>query len=111
MVKGPHRVMGSAAHNSGHDRIQPRAVKESAVVSGGLHAVIVRLGVFGDILIKLAAALPADRAAGVATASGNRLTKRLGDTEIAEPTDDAMVSDLAPLLAALRHARLQRQST
>ena len=81
------------------------------MVSGDLHAVTVRLDVFRDILIELAAALPPDRAAGVATAIGNRLTDRLGDTEIDEPTDDAMVSDLAPLLAALRHPRLRRQST
>ena len=81
------------------------------MVSGDLHAVTVRLDVFRDILIELAAALPPDRAAGVATAIGNRLTERLGDTEIDEPTDDAMVSDLTPLLAALRHSRVQRQST
>ena len=81
------------------------------MVSGDLHAVTVRLDVFRDILIELAAALRPDRAACVATAIGNRLTERLGDTEIDEPTDVAIVSDLAPLLAALRHARLQRQST
>ena len=81
------------------------------MVSGDLHAVTVRLDVFRDILIELAAALPPDRAAGAATAIGNRLTERLRGTEIDEPTDVAMVSDLAPLLAALRHPRLQRQST
>ena len=81
------------------------------MVSGDPHAVSVRLDVFRDILIELAAALPPDRAAGVATAIGNRLMERLGGTEIDEPTDVAMVSDLAPLLAALRHALLQRQST
>ena len=79
------------------------------MVSGDLHAVTVRLDVFRGILIELAAALPPDRAAGVATAIGNRLTERLRGTEIDEPTDVAMVSDLAPLLAALRHPRLQRQ--
>ena len=66
---------------------------------------------FRDILIELAAALPPDRAAGVATAIGNRLTERLGDTEIDEPTDVAIDSDLAPLLAVLHHRRLQQQST
>ncbi len=81
------------------------------MVSGNLHAVTVRLDVFRDILIELAAALPPDCAAGVATAIENRLTERLGDMEIDEPTDDAMASDLAPLLAALRHPRAQRQST
>ena len=80
------------------------------MVSGDLHAVTVRLDLLRDILIELAAALPPDRAAGVATASGNRLPERLGYTEIDEPTDVAMVSDLAPLLAALRHPRVQRQS-
>ena len=58
---------------------------------------------------ELAAALPSDRAAGVVTAIGNRLTERLCDVEIDEPTDDAMVSDLAPILAALRHPLVQRQ--
>lgn len=81
------------------------------MVAGDFHALTVRLDVFRDILIELAAALPPDRAAGIATAIGNRLTERLGHTEIDEPTDDAMVSDLAPLLAALRYPRVQRQST
>ena len=53
------------------------------------------------------AALPPDRAAGVVTAIGNRLTERLCDMEIDEPTDDAMVLDLAPILAALRHSALR----
>ena len=81
------------------------------MVSGDLQAVTARLDIFRDILIELAAALPPDRAAGVVTAIGNRLTERLGDAEIDEPTDVAMVSDLAPLLAALHHPRLQQQST
>ena len=80
------------------------------MVSGDLHAGTVRLDVFRDILIELAAALPTDRAAGIPTAIGNRLTERPSGTEIDEPTDVAMVSDLAPLLAALRHPRVQRQS-
>ena len=67
------------------------------MVSSDLHAVTVRLDVLRDIMIELAAALPPDRAAGVVTAIGNRLTDRLCDREIDEPTDDAMVSDLAPL--------------
>ena len=79
------------------------------MVSGNLHALTVRLDVLRDIMIELAAALPSDRAAGVVTAIGNRLTARLCDMEIDEPTDDAMVSDLAPILAALRHPRVQRQ--
>ena len=81
------------------------------MVSGDLQAVTARLNIFRDILIELAAALPPDRAAGVVTAIGNRMTERLGDAKIDEHTDVAMVSDLAPLLAALHHPRLQQQST
>ena len=81
------------------------------MVSGDLHAVTVRLDVLRDIMIELAAELPPDRAAGVLTVIRNRMAKRLGDMEIDEPTDDAMVSDLAPLLAALRQPRVQRQAT
>ena len=95
LVRGPHRVIGSASHTSDYDRIHQRAI-EPTMVSGDLHAVTVRLDFLRDILIELAAALPPDLAAGVATAIGNRLTERLGDAEIDEPTDDAMVSDLAP---------------
>ena len=47
------------------------------MVSGELHAITVRLDVLRDIMIELAAALPPDRAAGVVTAIGNRLTERL----------------------------------
>ena len=50
--------------------------------SSDLHAVTVRLDVLRDIMIELAAALPPDRAAGVVTAIGNRLTERLCDMEI-----------------------------
>ena len=80
------------------------------MVSGNLHAVTVRLDVLRDIMIELAAALPPDRAAGVVTAIGNRLTERLCDMEIDAPTDDAMMSDLAPILAALGRPRVQRQT-
>ena len=78
------------------------------MVSSNLHAVTVRLDVLRHIVIELAAALPPDRAAGVVTAVGNRLTERLCDMEIDEPTDDAMVSDLAPILAAMRHSHARR---
>ena len=81
------------------------------MVSSDLHAVTVRLDVLRDIMIELAAALPVDRAAGVVTAIGNRLTDRLCDMEIDEPTDDAMVPDLAPIHAALRRSRVEMQST
>ena len=78
------------------------------MVSGDLHAVTARLDIFRDILIELAAALPPERAAGVVRAIGSRVTERLGNAEIDEPTDVAMLSDLAPLLAALNRSRLQR---
>ena len=52
------------------------------MVPGDLHAVTVRLDVLRDIMIELAAALPSDRAAGVVTAIGNRLTERLSDMKI-----------------------------
>jgi len=110
-VWGPHRVMCSTSPISEHERGQQRTVKDPTMVSGDLHAVTMRLDLLRDIMIELAAALPPDRAAGVVTALGNRLTERLGDMEIDEPTDDAMVSDLVPLLAALRHPRVQRPST
>ena len=101
-------MIDSPSQSSDHDRSQQRAVKEPTIVSGELHAVTARLDIFRDILIELAAALPPERAAGVLTAIENRLMARLGDAEIDEPTDVAMVSDLAPLLAALHHPRLQR---
>lgn len=72
------------------------------MVSGDLQAVTARLDIFRDILIELATALPPDRVAGVATAIGNRMTERLGDAEIDEHTDVAMVSDLAPLFVVNR---------
>ena len=53
--------------------------------SGNLHAVTVRLDVLRDIMLELAAALPPDRAAGVVTAIGNRLTERLCDMELTSP--------------------------
>lgn len=76
-----------------------------------LHAVTVRLDVLRDIMIELAAALPPDRAAGVATAIGNRLTQRLSELQLDDASDEAMVSDLAQVLAALRQPRVQQQST
>ena len=69
-----------------------------------------RLDLLRDILLEPAAALPADRAARVAIAIGKRLTQRLGTMEIDERTDDAMVSDLAPLLAALYRPHAHQQS-
>lgn len=67
-----------------------------------LRAVTVRLDVLRDIMVELVATLPPDRAAAFASALGNRLSARVCDTEIDERSDTAMVSDLAPVFAALR---------
>ena len=74
------------------------------MVSSVLHAVTARLDILRDIMTELAAALPPERAGNIATAIRERLTQRLYGMEIDETTDDAMVSDLAPILAALRRA-------
>ena len=66
-----------------------------------LRAVTMRLDVLRDIVVELVAALPPDRAAGFAAALGNRLTGRICEMEIDERSDSAMVSDLAPVFAAL----------
>jgi len=64
-------------------------------------AVTARLDVLRDIVVELVAALPPDRAADFAAALGNRINGRICDLEIDERTDNAMVSDLAPVFAAL----------
>ena len=66
-----------------------------------LRAVTMRLDVLRDIMVELVAALPPDRAAGFAAALGNRLTGRICEMEIDERSDNAMVTDLAPVFAAL----------
>lgn len=71
--------------------------------SAELRAVTLRLDVLRDIMVELVATLPPDRAAGFAAALGNRLTGRICDMEIDERSDTAMVSDLAPVFAALSH--------
>jgi len=109
--EGRYRVVGNVSPISDHERGQQPTVKDPTMVSGDLHAVTMRLDLLRDIMIELVAALPPDRAACVVTAIGNRLTERLGDMQIDEPSDDAMVSGLVPLLAALRHPRAQRPST
>ena len=55
------------------------------------------------------AALPPERAAGFVAALGDRWAGRLGAMEIDEPTDDAMVSDLAPVFAALSQRPINTQ--
>ena len=55
------------------------------MVPAEIHAVTARLDMLRDILIELAAALPPDLAANVVAAIGNRLTGRLGDTELMSP--------------------------
>ena len=74
------------------------------MVSSDAYVLTVRLDVLRDIMVELAGALPADSAARIVTAIGHRLTQRLCDIVIDEPTDDAMVSDLAPILAALHRS-------
>lgn len=69
--------------------------------SAELRAVTVRLDVLRDIMVELVAALPPDRAADFAAALGNRLNGGICDMEIDERSDTAMVSDLAPVFAAL----------
>jgi hypothetical protein len=75
--------------------------QEPTMVSSDAYVTTVRLDVLRDIMVELAGALPADSAARIVAAIGHRLTQRLCDIAIDEPTDDAMVSDLAPILAAL----------
>jgi hypothetical protein len=66
-----------------------------------LHAVEARLDVLREILVELIATLPPERASGFAAALGNRLSRRFGRMEIDERIDDALVSDVAPVFAAL----------
>ena len=66
-----------------------------------IRAVTMRLDVLRDIMVELVAALSPDRAVGFAAALGNRLTGRICDMAIDERGDNAMVSDLAPVFAAL----------
>jgi hypothetical protein len=74
------------------------------MVSSDAYVLTVRLDVLRDIMIELAGALPPDCAGRLVNAIGGRLTQRLCAMEIDEPTDDAMVSDLAPILTALHHS-------
>ena len=76
-----------------------------------LRAVTMRLDVLREIMVELVAALPPDRAAGFAAALGNRLTGRICDMEIDECSDNAMVSDLAPVFAALSQQPHETQLT
>ena len=76
-----------------------------------LRAVTMRLDVLRDIMVELVAALPPDRAAGFAAALGNRLIGRICDMEIDERSDNAMVSDLAPVFAALNQRPHETQLT
>ena len=76
-----------------------------------LRAVTMRLDVLRDIMVELVAALPPDRAARFAAALGNRLNGRICDMEIDERSDNAMVSDLAPVFAALNQRPHETQLT
>jgi len=75
-----------------------------------LRAVTMRLDVLRDIMVELVAALPPDRAAGFAAALGNRLNGRIC-MEIDERSDNAMVSDLVPVFAALNQRPHETQLT
>ncbi len=55
------------------------------------------------------AALPPDRAADFVAALGDRLAVRMCDMEIDECTDEAMLSDIAPVFAALCHRPIDAQ--
>jgi hypothetical protein len=66
-----------------------------------LQAVEARLDVLREILVELIATLPPERASGFAAALGNRLAGRFGRMEIDERIDDALVSDVAPVFAAV----------
>ena len=74
-----------------------------------LRAVTMRLDVLRDVMVELVAALPPDRAAGFAAALGNRPNGRICDMEIDERSDNAMVSDLAPVFAALNQQPQESQ--
>lgn len=69
-----------------------------------------RLVVLRDVMVELEAALPSDRAVGFGAALGDRLANRVCVMEIDERADDAVVSDLAPVFAALRHVRFVASS-
>lgn len=94
-------MVGAFAIND-HSYGQQRMVKAPTVKSADIREVMVRLDVLRDIVVELVAALPSDRAAGFVAALDNRLTRRICDMDIDERTDNAMVSDLAPVFAALR---------
>jgi len=79
--------------------------------SAELRALTVRLDVLRDIMVELVAKLPPDRAAGFAAALGNRINGRICDMEIDERSDTAMVSDLAPVFAALNQRPHETQLT
>jgi hypothetical protein len=74
------------------------------MVSSDAQVLTVRLDVLRDIIIEMAAALPPHCAGRLVNAIGGRLTQRLADFEIDEPADEALVSDLAPILAALHQS-------
>jgi hypothetical protein len=76
-----------------------------------LRAVTMRLDVLRDIMVELVAALPPDRAAAFASALGSRLNGRICDMEMDERSDNAMVSDLAPVFAALNQRPHETQLT
>jgi hypothetical protein len=90
---------------------QQRTVKEHTMKSAELRAMAVRLDVLRDIMVELVSSLPPDRAAGFAAALGDLLAGRMRDMEVDEHTDEAMVSDVAPVFAALRQRTISSQDS
>lgn len=89
---------------------QQRPVKVPTYhLSAELPAVTVSLDVLRDIMVELVAALQPDRAAGLVTALDDRLAGRMCGIEIDGCIDDAMVSDIVPVSAALSARRLDVQ--
>lgn len=88
---------------------QQRTFKGPIMKSAEIRAMTARLDVLRDIMVELVAAMPSHRAAGFGAALGDRLASRVYDMEVDERTDDAMVSDLAPVFAALRQRPIDTQ--
>lgn len=94
-----------------HSFSQQRTFKGPIMKSAELRAMAARLDVLRDIMVELVAALPSDRAAGFGAALGDRLANRVCDMEVDERTDDALVSDLAPVFAALGQRPINTQDS
>ena len=92
-----------------HSLSQQRTFRVPTMKLSELHAVTVCLDVLRDIMVELVAALPPERAAGFVAALGDRLACRLGAMKINKRAEDAMLSDLAPVFAALSQRTIKTQ--